>query len=117
MKVKVEYIASGLIDYAESYMLPAMDGITMWVGAAALEYARTQSKKIADLIKEYEILKTLEIINAEGYIDIDSLIEVCQTTAKRHGKLDLELPMFGKFSLVESDFPIIGDCIKKSAGK
>ena len=117
MKIQAEFVAEGIVDYAEESILPMMKGWQMWTAAAALELMRARAEQMIPAIAENEMLITLGIVDADGKVDIDAAIDTCKSTAEKHGKLSFELPMFGKFALSESDFDEIGDSIKKAAGK
>ena len=117
MKIQVEYVAEGIVDYAEEAMLPMMQGWQMWTAAAVLELIRARSEQLVPLLAENEMLKALGLVDADGLVDMDAAIGICKSTTKKHGKLAFELPMFGKFALSESDFDEIADGISKAAGK
>ena len=117
MKVKADFVAEGIVDYAEESILPMMQGWQMWTAAAALELMRTRAEQLVPALAENDMLKTFGLIDAEGRLDIDAALDVCKSTVSKHGKLSFELPMFGKFALSEADFDEIADAIRKAAGK
>ena len=82
-----------------------------------MQFPISTSLTITPVIADNEMLKTFGLVDADGMIELDTLVSTCKSTANRHGKLSFELPMLGKFALSESDFDEISEFILKAAGK
>lgn len=49
------------------------------------------------------VLQTFAIIDSEGNVDIDSLAMDLKNQIAQKGKMELDIPMFGKFVFTSSD--------------
>lgn len=102
--VKPSQVADGIITFAESEMLPALDGWQLWAASAALILASQRAELIVNVLLENKIVSALGLVGKDGMIDIDAAAEAMKETAKKRGKLEIDLPAFGKVKFSESDF-------------
>lgn len=58
-------------------------------------------------------LQTYGIISADGMIDVDGLARDIKQQIAAKGKLEISLPLFGRFTFYESDVDRLVDHIKR----
>ncbi len=56
-------------------------------------------------------IKTFAIADAEGNIDVEGLYRDLKKLIQAKGKIEIELPIFGKFTFTESDVDCLYSCI------
>lgn len=56
-------------------------------------------------------VKTFAIADAEGNIDVEGLYRDLKKLIQAKGKVEISLPMFGKFTFTESDVDCLYSCI------
>jgi hypothetical protein len=57
-------------------------------------------------------IKTFAIADTEGNIDVEGLYRDLKKLIQAKGKIEIELPIFGKFTFTESDVDCLYSCIR-----
>ena len=57
-------------------------------------------------------IKTFAIADTEGNIDAEGLYRDLKKLIQAKGKIEIELPIFGKFTFTESDVDCLYSCIR-----
>lgn len=114
--VKPEQVAQGVMSYAEAEILPAMQGGQLWAGSAILILLSQRANQMVAALAKDKMFAMLGLVDENGMIDVDAAANALKETARKHGKLTVSLPMFGKFSFGEEDFDALREHIT-NAGK
>jgi len=97
-------MAAGVVAFAETELLPAMSGWQLWTASAALVLAGQRADALITTLAGNEAVKALGLVDEQGNIDIEAAAEAVKGAIRKHGKLPIELPVFGcSFKLSEND--------------
>lgn len=69
------------------------------------------NKALEDTLKNNSYIRTFAIMDENGKVDIDGLYRDLKRLVQSKGKVEFELPMFGKFTFTESDVDCLYNCI------
>ena len=115
---KPEYVAEGVMMFAEKELLPALEGWKMWTAGAALLLAKQQATEIMEEFVKSKAAVMLRIANEDGDIDVEAVGRALKQTARSQGSLKLDIPLFDiEFSISESNVDTLLDYIDKASGK
>lgn len=113
--IKFDNVITGLINYANENLLPGMNDLQE-IGARLILaeiYERREVLK-AELIKN-GVVKTFGIMDSDGDLDIERLMNRLKTEIQNKGKLEISVPMYGKFIFKPEDIDMIYEYISKGA--
>ena len=96
-------VMNGIIKFLDKEILPDMNMWQDFTARIAIARIINNSNKIKSVILDNPFLKTFAIADEKGNIDVDGLINDIKTAMRDKGKLEFNIPMFGKFSFTESD--------------
>jgi len=114
MTVKPEQVIDGAMAFVEGEMLPTLEGWKAWAASAAMvQLYQSAGKALPELLNN-KTVAALGLVDESGMIDIDAAVNVMKETARKKGKLELDIPLLGKFRLDENDFDKLAEYIKKS---
>ncbi len=69
------------------------------------------NKSLEETLKNNSYIRTFAIMDESGNIDVDGLYRDLKKLIQAKGKIQFELPMFGKFTFAESDVDCLYNCI------
>lgn len=76
-------VYNGIAKYLDSDIISKIDGWQKWVIGAGMSMALSKSNNIFEKIKEMPIVKTLEIVDEQGMINIDELYKYVKEQAEK----------------------------------
>lgn len=95
-------VMNGISRYIDTEIVNKVPGWKRWILGSGIGMALSNSEHIFEQLKSNELMKMLNIIDADGYINVEDLYRELKKQAQR-GSVDLELPMIGSFVLNEQD--------------
>jgi hypothetical protein len=69
------------------------------------------NKALEDTLKNNSYIRTFAIMDESGNVDVDGLYRDLKKLVQSKGKVEFELPMFGKFTFAEGDVDCLYNCI------
>ena len=70
------------------------------------------NKNLEQTLLGNSYIKTFAIADTEGKIDVEGLYRDLKKLIQAKGKIEIELPIFGKFTFTESDVDCLYSCIR-----
>lgn len=103
MKYSADQVVQGIINYADAEVMGKLPTTSKWIVGTAIGIASRKVNNVIDALRENSIVTTLDIIDEDGYIDVDDLIESMKEAAERYGNITLDLSMIGKMTFSADD--------------
>jgi hypothetical protein len=107
MKVEFEKVIDGLNRYIDREIYKNLNDLQEML--ARLTIGRINQN--ADGIKRYLMtngfFKTLCLVDSDGMVDIDSLLQDLRTEIERKGSITVEVPLIGKITFKANDVDIL----------
>lgn len=110
--VTSEQIVNGLIMYVDKEMIPKLDTASKWIVGTLVGILGVKAENLALKIQSNELALAVGAVNEDGLFDIDLIFEQLEKSAKRYGKLQINIPMLGIISLDDNDVKKIKQFIK-----
>lgn len=101
-------VQKGIANYLDAEVMPALkdEGWKRVAAGAVIALVLQRSEKFLPLLQENQFVKTMELMNEKGEIDIEALVPVVkQQLEAQPMKLDLKIGSidFGKFTFHPAD--------------
>lgn len=113
--VTSEQIVNGLMMYVDKEMIPKLDTASKWIVGTLVGILGVKAENLALKIQSNELavaVGAVGAVNEDGLFDIDLIFEQLEKSAKRYGKLQINIPMLGIISLDDNDVKKIKQFIK-----
>jgi len=98
-------LIKGLVQFAESEMLPALEGWQYWIAVGALVVIGEGGERFADKFIDNKMVKAFGLVSETGLIDIDKAYNAIKKGSRKHKLKPIALDMgaFGKYTLRAED--------------
>lgn len=107
--MKLDRVLNGVARYLDKEIYAGMND---WQEILArMAVSRILDDKNIESLMNNPYMKTFAISDAEGNIDVDGLYRDLKRLVQAKGKVEITLPMFGKFTFAESDVDCLYSCI------
>lgn len=107
--MKLDRVLNGVARYLDKEIYVGMND---WQEILArIAVSRVLDNKNIENLMNNPYLKTFAIADTEGNIDVDGLYRDLKRLIQAKGKVEITLPMFGKFTFTESDVDCLYSCI------
>ena len=101
--MRFEKVISGILRYMDSEIYSGMNDWQQLAARIAVSRLVRNSDNIKQMLMNNAFVKTFAIMNDEGDVDVDGLMQDIKEQIESKGKLTISLPMFGTFSFVPAD--------------
>lgn len=101
--VTKEQFMTGLMNYAESEIIPILPTAGKWGIGTAMVLMANKSQSIINSLITNDMIKFLDVVNNEGLIDIDRLSYALKQSAERYGPLQVNIPIVGSLKFNSED--------------
>ena len=107
--MKLDRVLNGVARYLDKEIYAGMND---WQEILArIAVSRVLDNKNIENLMNNPYMKTFAIADTEGNIDVDGLYRDLKRLVQAKGKVEITLPMFGKFTFTESDVDCLYSCI------
>ena len=107
--MKLDRVLNGVARYLDKEIYAGMND---WQEILArIAVSRILDDKNIENLMNNPYMKTFAIADTEGNIDVDGLYRDLKRLIQAKGKVEITLPMFGKFTFTESDVDCLYSCI------
>lgn len=102
-----EKTMQGIIAYIDREILVRMNTLQEIGARIAISRVYDNRGNVKHALMHNPVLKTFAFVDEEGNVDVVGITNDLKKQIARKGKLEFEIPMFGKFSFVESDVDVL----------
>ena len=97
-----EQVYEGIEKYIEREILHKIPGWKKWVVGTGLELAIANGENIYKELKEYPLVKMLNVIDEGDHINVIDIYKCLKKRAEQ-GSITFEIPMIGEMTLNKDD--------------
>ena len=101
--MRFEKVVNGILKYMDAEIYAGMNDLQEMAARIAVSRLVRNSDNLKKMLMNNAFVKTFAIIDDNGDVDIEGLMEDIKDQIDRKGKLTISIPMFGTFSFVPSD--------------
>lgn len=96
-------VVNGIIRYLNAEVYIGLNDWQEMMARVAVSRLLARKDHLRDALIANPFVKTFGIIDDAGMVDVDGLMNDIRTQIAEKGKLEITIPMFGKFTFRESD--------------
>lgn len=101
--MKFEKVINGIVKYIDAEIYPAMNDWQEIMARVAVSRMLNSSEAMKRTLATNGFLRTFAIIDEEGNIDSDGLIDTLREQVAQKGKVTLSLPLMPRLAFTASD--------------
>lgn len=95
-------VICGIVKFIDDDLLPKMHGLNRWLFGTGAGIMASKSEKLFEEFKHNQLIKTLDLMNDEGMVDVVCIYKELLRQAD-NGPVNIEVPMLGTITLDKSD--------------
>lgn len=107
--MNLERVINGIARYLDREIYAGMNDWQEVIARIAI--SRMLGNKNLENMLNSPYMRTFAIIDTDGNVDVDGLYRDLKTYISNKGKIEVEFPIFGKFTFKESDVDNLYNCI------
>lgn len=96
-------VVNGIIKYIDREIYVGMNDWQEMLARIAVSRVIGNKDHLRDSLIANPFVKTFGIIDGEGNVDVDSLMNDLKEQISQKGKIEIAIPMFGKFTFNSND--------------
>lgn len=101
--MRFEKVINGILKYMDAEIYGTMNDWQEMAARIAVSRLLRNSDNIKKALVNNTFIKTFAIIDDEGNVDVDGLMQDIKAEIGRKGKFTISIPMFGSFSFNVDD--------------
>lgn len=101
--VSLNQIKAGVGDYIESVMMPRLDSKRKFLAGAAYVLIAAKMDQILPALAEVPAVKMLDLVDADGNVDVDALYNAAKAQMQRQESLEISIKTLGDFKFRAND--------------
>lgn len=110
--VSFEKVLNGIVKYINDEILPNMNDWQEVAARIAMGRLLESQEAVKQALMANGIVRTFGIMDTEGNVDAERLFAELRKEVSRKGKMQVSVPVFGKFTFTATDVDRLHDIIK-----
>lgn len=111
MKVKFERVMDGINRYIDSEIYANLNDLQEMLARIVVGRINSSADNIKTMLMSNGFLKTLAIIDSDGMVDVDRLMQDIRKVIERKGSIEFNVPMIGKMKFTPADVDVLHNMI------
>ena len=107
MKVSFEYVIDGINRYLDREIYAGLNDLQEFVARVLVGRVNQNADSIKHSMMSNGFMKTLGLVDSDGMVDIDRLLQDIRREIERQGCVQLEIPMIGKLTFRPEDVDVL----------
>lgn len=107
MKVKFETVVDGINRYIDKEIYINLNDAQELVARVVVGRMNSNSEYIKNALMNNGFAKTLGIVDSDGMVDVDTILEDIRREIDRQGSLQVNIPMIGKLTFHIGDVDVL----------
>lgn len=103
MKRSTDQVMQGILNYVDSDVMTKLPTSSKWILGTMVSLASGKASNIIESLKENPMVNALEIVDENGYIDVDMLLDAMKNSVSHYGDISLDVPLVGKMTFNSYD--------------
>ena len=109
-----EAVIQGIINYLNKEILSTMADWQAMLARIAISRVLTVKGGLKDAVTGNAFLQSMGIVSVDGMVDVDGLMRDLKEQISLAGKLEIALPVFGKYAFTPEDVDVLYKYIKEA---
>jgi hypothetical protein len=107
MQYQFSTVIEGISKYINHEIVSGMNDLQELMARIAIGRILENHENIKETLSSNGVIRAMGIIDSDGYVDVDYLLDAIKKEIERKGKLTISIPMFGKITFHSSDIETI----------
>jgi hypothetical protein len=107
MKISFEKVLDGINRYIDREIYQNLSDVQELVARVVMGRVNQNAEAIKQSLMSNGVVKTLCIIDSDGMVDVDRLLQDIRKEIDRKGSIQVEVPMIGKLTFKPEDTQVL----------
>lgn len=108
--VNIERVMNGIARYMDREIYANMNDWQEVVARLAVSRL-LGNRNLENTLMNNSYIRTFAIVDSDGNVDVDGLYRDLRALVQQKGKIEISLPIFGKYTFHENDVDNLYNCI------
>ena len=108
--MNIERVMNGVVRYMDREIYSNMNDWQEVVARLAVSRL-LGNRNLENTLMNNAYIRTFAIVDSDGNVDVDGLYRDLKTLVQQKGKIEISLPIFGKYTFHETDVDNLYNCI------
>ena len=108
--MNIERVMNGIARYMDREIYSNMNDWQEVVARLAVSRL-LGNRNLGNTLINNPYIRTFAIVDSDGNVDVDGLYRDLRTLVQQKGKIEISLPIFGKYTFHETDVDNLYNCI------
>ena len=113
MKVKFEKVIDGINRFIDKEIYSNLNDAQEIMVRLVIGRLNNNTEGIKSMLMTNGFAKTLCLVDSEGNVEIDQLLQDIRREIERKGSLEFSIPLVGKIKFVATDVDVLKDLIMR----
>lgn len=113
MKATFENVVLGINKYIDQEICANLNDLQDFAARLVIGRLNDNSDKLKQYLMNNGFVKTLCVIDSEGMVDVDRLLQDVKKQIERKNSLPVQIPLIGKITFHSSDVDVLYNMIEK----
>lgn len=111
MKVKFESVVDGINRYLDNEIYKNLSDLQEFAARLVVGRINQNADSIKQVLMANGFVKTMCIIDSDGMVDIDSILQEVRREVERKGNIQVDVPLIGKITFCPADVDVLREQI------
>lgn len=113
MKVKFEKVVDGINRFIDKEIYSNLNDAQEIMVRLVVGRLNSNTESIKSMLMTNGFAKTLCLVDSEGNVEIDQLLQEIRREIERKGTLEFSIPLIGRIKFTASDVDVLKDLIMR----
>jgi hypothetical protein len=109
--IRFEKVIDGINRYIDSEIYSNLNDLQEILARIVIGRINSNTENIKAMLMSNGLLKTLCIVDSDGMVDVDRLLQDIRREIERKGSIEFYLPMIGKMKFTPADVDVLHSMI------
>ena len=109
--VKFERVIDGINRYIDQEIYCNLNDLQEFMARLVIGRINSSTENIKAMLMSNGFLKTLCIVDSDGMVDVDKLMQDIRREIERKGSIEFTVPMIGKMKFTPADVDVLHNMI------
>lgn len=107
-------VIQGILNYVNKEIISTMADWQAMLARIAISRILSGKDGLRAAITQNTFLQSMGIVSVDGIVDVEGLARDLKEQISIAGKLEIELPVFGKYSFIPEDVDVLYNYVKEA---
>lgn len=112
--VNANQLINGIARYVDQEIIDKLPTMGKWIVGAGVGVVSERVNNVVIELQSNSVMKALNVVDDDGYIDIDILANKLKESAEKYGKVTIDVPLMGSITFSYADIDKLRDYIVRA---